>query len=100
MCAPVQPAEVGAKLSPSKSPLRKLIDVQDTEKSSQPYSTGLHTESQVDRTGHNILNLKTSQVCHSSNKYHLLVELRQSTHQETCSTGMQMVPGGPEMEDT
>ena len=75
MCIHVQPAEAGVKLSSSKSPLRKLIYDQDTDKPSEPEHTGLHIESQVDRMYHNILNSKTSHICHSSKKSHLRVEL-------------------------
>ena len=46
-CTPVQSARVGAKLSFSILPHGKLIDVQDTDRSSEPDDTGFHIESQV-----------------------------------------------------
>ena len=64
---PVQPVRVGAKLSSSKSPHGKLIDVQDPRKSSEPEDMELHIESQVGK-GSNILFSKVSPVSHSSNK--------------------------------
>ena len=45
----VQPARVSAKLSTSRSPFKKLLDILDTDKSSEPDDTGLHPESQVGR---------------------------------------------------
>ena len=36
MCTPVQPAKVGAKLTTNKSQFRKVVDIQDADKLSDP----------------------------------------------------------------
>ena len=46
-CITVQPARVPAKHITSKSPLGKVIDVQDIGKLSDLVVTGLHMESEV-----------------------------------------------------
>ena len=41
VCTPLQPAEVGVKLSTSRLPPRKLLDIQDADKYSGLNDTGL-----------------------------------------------------------
>ena len=69
----MQQTRDGAKLSSSKSPPGKFIDIQDDGKSSESDDTGLHIESQVDK-GCNIMSSKTSPVSNSSNKSSLGVK--------------------------
>ena len=57
-CIPVQPAEVGARLNTSKSPLRKVIDVQDADKSSDQVTTGPYNKNLADRKVITSLNQK------------------------------------------
>ena len=49
MCAPVNLADIGAKLSNSKSLLRKLLDVQGADKLSEPFKARLHIDRPVGR---------------------------------------------------
>ena len=72
----VQPSEVGAKPSSCKSPLRKVLDVEDADKSSNPVATGLQTDSKVGKESHKVFTAKTTPVCHRS-KSGLLVNLRE-----------------------
>ena len=57
-CITVQPAKDGSKLSTSRSPLRKVLDIQDTDKLSDPIATGPHIEGQVDKRNHKSLDSK------------------------------------------
>ena len=49
------------KVNTSKSPLRKVLDVQDADKSSDPVASGLHIEYQVDGKDNKVLDSKTVQ---------------------------------------
>ena len=79
MCTPVQLVEVRESV-PVSCHSKKLIDVDDTDKSSESNDTGLYIKSQVDRTSHNILNSKTQ----SSMPYYQYISsgsrIRQSRH--------------------
>ena len=63
----VQSAEVGAKLSTSKSGLRKVLDGQNPGKSSDTVATGPCIEDQVDEKDHKFLNSKTALLCLENN---------------------------------
>ena len=47
LCTTVRPAEVVMKFSSCKSQLKKVLEVQDTDKSPNPVATGLHVGSEV-----------------------------------------------------
>ena len=64
----MQPAVADVELCSSKLSLRKLIDVQDADKLSEPDDRGLHIECQVGKGTHKVSWSKTSPVCHSSIK--------------------------------
>ena len=55
-CITVQPAKDGSKLSTSRSSLRKVLDIQDTDKLSDPIATIPHIEDQVDKRNHKSLD--------------------------------------------
>ena len=65
----MQPADVGAKLSTSRSPLGNLLDVQDADKSSETDDMVLHIASQAGKESHRGLSSKTSPACHSSSNF-------------------------------
>ena len=52
------PDEMSAKLTTRKLPLGKAVDVQDSDKSSDPVATGFHIEDQVDKRDHEFLDTK------------------------------------------
>ena len=54
----VQPAEIGTKLSSSRSPLRTVLAVQDSDKSSDPFASGLYIEGRVDGKDYKFLDSK------------------------------------------
>ena len=60
-CITIQPTEVGAQHSTCKSPLRKLLGIQDVENLSVVVATGPHIENWMDKEGHNIPNSKTGE---------------------------------------
>ena len=65
-CTLVHPAEVDAKVSTSKLPLRKVLDEQDSEELLDPFASGLNIEYQVDGKDDKFLNSKDScPNCHS-----------------------------------
>ena len=55
-CITVQPSEVGAKFSTSKSPLRKCLGVQDINNLSEVVATRPHIKNWIDKEGGNISN--------------------------------------------
>ena len=48
VCTAVQPAEFVTELSTSSSPLGKVFDIEDADKSSDSVGSGLYIEDQVD----------------------------------------------------
>ena len=70
----VQPARTDAKPSSYMSLPRKIPDVQDVGKPSEPVATELHIDSQVCRNGCKILSSKTTPVCPDNSKSGLEVK--------------------------
>ena len=75
MCTTVQPAEVGAKPRPYKPLPRKVLDVWDPDKPSEPILTGLHINSKVGRNSQKILLSKITPVCQENSKPSLEAKL-------------------------
>ena len=75
MCITVQPAEVSTKSSSCKMLPRKVLDIEDAGKPSEPVATGLHIDNQVGRNSCRILLSKTTQVCPGNSKSGLGVKL-------------------------
>ena len=67
MCTLVQSSRDDAKYTVCKSQPRKVLDVQDADKSVLD-DTGLHTECQVGYKSCNVLSAKTTPVSHNSSK--------------------------------